>query len=586
MNFGRQKSKSTMPELQESLLKAKRSFIFVGFFSFFVNLLQLTSPLYMLQLYDRVMASRSESTLLFLTLIVVVLFVTLAMLEVVRSRVLVRIGNKMDNLLSSRVFESIFMLASKSPAKASATPLNDLTQIRQFMTGSGLFAFFDTPWMPIYICVLFLFHPYYGFFAIFAGIVLMVFAVINERTTKDNLLEANKLSRESAAFVEASLRNSEVIHAMGMLGSIKKMWQNKYFGFLNAQVIASDNAGLWSNISKISRVLFQSLMLGLGGYLAINAEITPGMLIAGSIVMGRALAPLDLMIASWKGFSNARESYARLNGLLSEFPAKEKPMQLPAPKGEIVVDNIVVVPPNAKQPSLKNISFRIEKGDVVGIIGPSAAGKSSLVRAILGLWPLYAGKVRFDSADIALWDKEQLGQYIGYLPQDIELFEGTISENICRFTEIDSQKIIEAAKLAGVHEMILHLPEGYDTAIGAGGMTLSGGQRQRIGLARALYDAPSVIVLDEPNSNLDELGEKALIEAIMLLKQKGITTIIVTHRPSILHVTTKLALLQQGALQLFGPTQEVLQKLQQATAQRITQIDADKLKNSMTTLGK
>ena len=563
MNPNRLKAKVTQSELKTTILKAKQSFIFVGLFSFFINLLQLTSPLYMLQLYDRVMVSRSESTLWLLTGLVILLFATMALLEMVRSRVLVRVGNKIDNLLSDRIFESIFKLANKAPGKASSMPLSDLTQIRQFMTGNGLFAFFDTPWMPIYILVLFLFHPYFGFFAIFSGIILAVFAVMNENTTKEKLAEANKLNRDSSVFVDASLRNAEVIHAMGMQSNIKKIWQKKYFGFLNAQMIASDNAGFWSNISKSARVLFQSLILGLGGYLAIKAELSPGMMIAGSIIMGRALAPLDLMIGSWKGFSNARSAYERLNGLLGEFPREDKPMELPAPKGELLLESVVVVPPNAKQPSLKGISLQVNKGDIVGVIGPSAAGKSSLARAILGLWPLASGKVRLDVADISQWDKENLGQYIGYLPQDIELFEGTISENICRFSEVDPNKVVSAAQMAGVHEMILRLPEGYDTLIGQGGATLSGGQRQRIGLARALYGDPVLVVLDEPNSNLDDVGEAALVESIKSLKAKGTTVILITHRPAILQVTNKLALMQQGLLQMYGNTNEVLQKLQQ-----------------------
>lgn len=563
MNPNRLKAKVTQSELKTTILKAKQSFIFVGLFSFFINLLQLTSPLYMLQLYDRVMVSRSESTLWLLTGLVILLFATMALLEMVRSRVLVRVGNKIDNLLSDRIFESIFKLANKAPGKASSMPLSDLTQIRQFMTGNGLFAFFDTPWMPIYILVLFLFHPYFGFFAIFSGIILAVFAVMNENTTKEKLAEANKLNRDSSVFVDASLRNAEVIHAMGMQSNIKKIWQKKYFGFLNAQMVASDNAGFWSNISKSARVLFQSLILGLGGYLAIKAELSPGMMIAGSIIMGRALAPLDLMIGSWKGFSNARSAYERLNGLLGEFPREDKPMELPAPKGELLLESVVVVPPNAKQPSLKGISLQVNKGDIVGVIGPSAAGKSSLARAILGLWPLVSGKVRLDVADISQWDKENLGQYIGYLPQDIELFEGTISENICRFSEVDPNKVVSAAQMAGVHEMILRLPEGYDTLIGQGGATLSGGQRQRIGLARALYGDPVLVVLDEPNSNLDDVGEAALVESIKSLKAKGTTVILITHRPAILQVTNKLALMQQGLLQMYGNTNEVLQKLQQ-----------------------
>lgn len=544
----------------------KKSLIYVAFFSFFINLLQLTSPLYMLQLYDRVMVSRSENTLLMLTLLIIFLFGIMAILEIIRARILVRISNKIDNLLSDRIFESIFLLAKKAPEKASSVPFNDLGQIRQSLTGNGVFAFFDAPWIVIYSAILFLFHSYFGWFSLMAGVILVFFAFMNEKQTKKKLEEANQMNRSSNIFLDNSLRNTEVIYAMGMQNQIQKIWQKKYFGFLNAQMIASDNAGFWMNITKIFRILFQSLMLGLGGYLAIHAEITSGMMVAGSIIMGRALSPLDVMISSWKNFSQARSSYKRISHLLKEFPHQEKPMALPAPTGELLLENIVIVPPGSTYASLKGISLQIAKGEVVGIIGPSAAGKSSLARAILGIWPLTSGKVRLDMADITQWDKLFLGQYIGYLPQDIELFEGTISENISRFSEIDAQKVVEAAKTAGVHEMVLKLPNGYNTRIGKGGATLSGGQRQRIGLARALYGEPVIVVLDEPNSNLDDVGEVALIDAIKALHLKGTTVIVITQRPHVLQVTHKLLLLQQGQLQLYGSTQEVLNKLQPSTA--------------------
>ena len=310
--------------------------------------------------------------------------------------------------------------------------------------------------------------------------------------------------------------------------------------------------------------MFQSLMLGLGGYLAIQDEVSSGMMIAGSIIMGRALAPLDLMINSWKGFNSARTSYHRLDALLEEFPKNREYMELPAPEGEILLEGVVVIPPGAKQPSVKGISMFIEKGDVVGIIGPSAAGKSSLVRAMLGLWPLASGKARLDKADISQWDKILLGNYIGYLPQDIELFEGTISQNIARFAEIDSEKVVEAAKKAGVHEMVLRLEDGYDTKIGVAGATLSGGQRQRVGFARAIYDNPVLVVLDEPNSNLDEQGEAALVKAIQALKENSTTVIIITHRPTILKVTNKLAVIKEGLLEAYGDTNEILSKMAEA----------------------
>lgn len=572
--------KPVVSELKKSLLSAKKSFIMVGLFSMFINILMLVPPLYMLQLYDRVLGSRSQDTLIMLTLIVVVLFITMGLLEVVRSRVLVRVGNKLDSMLSQRIFDNLFELEIKAPGRSSSMPLNDLTQVRQFMTGNGLFAFFDAPWMPIYIIVLFIFHPAFGFFAIFAAIVLVGITVANEYSTKDKLAEANNLSRASTIYVDSNIRNAEVVNAMGMRNNISKVWADKYYGFLNAQNIASDSAGVWSNLSKSLRVMFQSLILGLGAYLAINMEVTPGMMIAASIIMGRALAPLDLIIGSWKGFSSARSSYERIEGLLNDFPKDKEYMQLPAPKGEITLENVVVIPPSGTVPSLKGISMKIEKGDVVGIIGPSAAGKSSLARVMLGLWPLSNGVARIDKADISQWDREDLGKYVGYLPQDIELFEGTVSQNIARFGEVEPEKVVEAASKAGVHEMILKLNEGYDTKIGPGGASLSGGQRQRIGLARALYNNPVFVVLDEPNSNLDDVGEAALVEAIKTLRASGTTVVIITHRTNVLQATNKLALINNGVLELYGNTNDVLnaiaQKQQAAAGQAQAQAQAQR----------
>lgn len=572
--------KPVVSELKKSLLSAKKSFIMVGLFSMFINILMLVPPLYMLQLYDRVLGSRSQDTLIMLTLIVVVLFITMGLLEVVRSRVLVRVGNKLDSMLSQRIFDSLFELERKAPGRSSSMPLNDLTQVRQFMTGNGLFAFFDAPWMPIYIIVLFIFHPAFGFFAIFAAIVLVGITIANEYSTKDKLAEANNLSRASTIYVDSNIRNAEVVNAMGMRNNISKIWADKYYGFLNAQNIASDSAGVWSNLSKSLRVMFQSLILGLGAYLAINMEVTPGMMIAASIIMGRALAPLDLIIGSWKGFSSARSSYERIEGLLNDFPKDKEYMQLPAPKGEITLENVVVIPPSGTVPSLKGISMKIEKGDVVGIIGPSAAGKSSLARVMLGLWPLSNGVARIDKADISQWDREDLGKYVGYLPQDIELFEGTVSQNIARFGEVEPEKVVEAASKAGVHEMILKLNEGYDTKIGPGGASLSGGQRQRIGLARALYNNPVFVVLDEPNSNLDDVGEAALVEAIKSLRAAGTTVVIITHRTNVLQATNKLALINNGVLELYGNTNDVLnaiaQKQQAAAGQAQAQAQAQR----------
>lgn len=559
--MGQHKKSSDSQELLGVIKLSRHAFYFVAFVSLFINLLMLVSPLYMLQLYDRVLASRSQETLLMLTLIVVVMFGVMGTLEFIRSRILIRVGNSIDAKMSTRLFSAMFALANKNPGKATSQPLSDLTQIRQFLTGTPLFAFFDAPWIPIYIGIMFLFHPWLGYFAIFAALVALSLTLVNEKRTKQKLEESNKYFQQSQGYIQTSLRNSEIIEAMGMHENVHKRWYARYVSFLNEQSCASDEAGLWSNLSKTIRMLMQSLVLGLGGYLAIIGEMSPGMMIAGSILMGRALAPVDLMTNTWKQFSGARMAYHRLNKMLEQFPEKEKPTPLPQIKGFIDLESIVVIPPEAKTPAIKGVSLSIQAGETVGVIGPSAAGKSSLARAILGVWPLHNGKVRIDSADIGHYDRAVLGKQIGYLPQDIELFDGTITENIARYEEAKPEKVIEAAMVAGVHEMILQLPQGYDTPIGPGGIALSGGQRQRIGLARAIYDYPKIVVLDEPNSNLDEAGERALVQAISSLKKRGTTIILITHRPSSLGSADKILFLRDGQIQMFGPRDEVIAAL-------------------------
>jgi len=351
--------------------------------------------------------------------------------------------------------------------------------------------------------------------------------------------------------------------------NIKKRWLEKHLGFLSIQAQASDTAGKWANLSKTLRQFFQALTYGIGAYLAINGEISAGMIIAGAVLLGRALAPLDLLTNSWKGFSEARGAYKRLNDLLRHFPELPQNMELPAPKGEVLLENVVVAPPGSKMPVVRGITMLISKGTTLAIIGPSASGKSTLAKAMLGVWPLLNGKVRLDGADIHQWNSIELGRYIGYLPQDVELFEGTISENIARFEEVDSKKVVEAAKIAGVHEMILKLPNGYDTQVGAGGTTLSGGQRQRVGLARAVYGKPPFIVLDEPNSNLDDVGERALVGAILSMKENGSTVVLITHRPSILNVVDSIAVMANGVLSMYGSKEEVLKKLQEKNVQQV-----------------
>lgn len=554
-------NKTPSNELVEVIRNFKKSFYFAGFVSLFINLLMLVPSLYMLQLYDRVLASRSQETLIMLTLIVVAMFWVMGMLEFVRSRILIRVGNGIDAKMSTRLFDTMFALANRHPGKSTAQPLSDLTQIRQFLTGTPLFAFFDAPWLPIYIAILFIFHPAYGWFAIFASVVAVSLTLVNEKRTKKGLEESNRYFQSSQSFVQASLRNSEIIEAMGMHANVRQRWYSRYIAFLNEQSQASDEAGLWSNMSKTVRMLMQSLMLGLGGYLAIHGDVTPGMMVAGSIILGRALAPIDLMTSTWKQFSSARSAYHRLGKLLLEFPVPAQPTPLPAPKGFIDLEAVVVVPPDAKAPSIRGVNLSIKAGDIVAVIGPSAAGKSSLARAMLGVWPCVNGKVRIDGAEIGHYARSELGKYIGYLPQDIELFDGTISENIARYEDPKPEMVVEAAMIAGVHEMILQLPQGYDTPIGPGGIALSGGQRQRIGLVRAIYNYPKIVVLDEPNSNLDDVGERALVQAILELKKRGTTVVLITHRPAILGITDKIAFMQEGQLKLYGARDEVLAAL-------------------------
>jgi ATP-binding cassette subfamily C protein EexD len=550
-------------ELEQALAVCKGSFLSVGFFSFFVNLLMLVPSFYMLQVYDRAVGSGSLSTLLMLTLIMLLLMVTLGSLEWVRSRIMVRISTRLETLLGQRLFDASFKQALNTGGmNASAQPLSDLSSLRQFLTGNGLFAFFDTPWIPIYLAVMFIFHPWYGWMGVISALLLAGLAYINDKLTHGPLHAANREHMAATSFTNKSLRNAEVVESMGMLGHLRQRWSARVYKVLSLQSSASDRAGAISAISKTFRQIVQSLVLGLGAYLAIQHEISSGLMIAGSILLGRALAPIDQLIGAWKGFVSARSQYARLHELLEKISAEPQRMSLPAPEGRVDVESLTVAPPEGRKAIIRGLTFRVAAGESVGIIGPSGSGKSTLARALLGIWPSLTGTVRLDGADIAQWRRDELGQYIGYLPQDIELFEGTISENISRFGELDAEAVVAAARMAGVHDLVLQLPDGYDTLIGANGGGLSGGQRQRIGLARALYRQPRLVVLDEPNSNLDDVGEKMLAQALHKLKQSGATVFVITHRPSVLTHVDKLLVLSNGELALYGPRNQVWAKLQ------------------------
>ena len=545
-------------DLQKALGLCRKSFATAGFFSLFINFLMIIPALYMLQLYDRVITSGSQSTLLMLTLIMVLLLITMGLLEWVRGQILIRVGARLELLLNERLFALTFKRSLLTGGKAGSEPLDDLTGLRTFLTTNGLFAFFDAPWMPIYIAVMFMFHEWFGWMAVGTAIILITIAFATEKLTNKDIADANNLAVSGRGLVNRNLRNAEVVASMGMLKAIRSNWQKSANKVLHLQARASSYSGMLTAISKTVRIMSQSLVLGAGAYLVIMQEITPGLMIAGSILLGRALAPLDLMVGSWKGFVSARGMYSRLNKLLLELPKEKESMSLPPPEGKITVDKLMVGAPGSGTPILSGIDFSLEAGETLGIIGPSAAGKSVLARALLGIWPTLNGRVRLDGVDVFIWDREELGPHIGYLPQDIELFEGTVAENISRFSLVDSAKVVAAAKLTDVHEMILKLPQGYDTVIGATGGVLSGGQRQRVGLARAVYDNPKLVLLDEPNSNLDELGEMALQNALDALKEKNTTVIVISHRPGILNELDKILLMRNGQMVAFGPREEIL----------------------------
>lgn len=544
-------------ELYQALAVSRSSFMSTAVFSFFINILMLAPVIYMLEVYDRVLTSNSEETLLMLTLLLVFLFLVLGSLEWVRSQILIITGNRLEKVLGPRVFDSVFGQSVATGGNVTSTqPLNDLLTLRHFLAGPALMTLFDAPWLPIYIAIMYLFHPWMGTAAVFAALILLVLAFANERATHQDLKDAGKLGVENGEQTQRNLRNSEAIEAMGMLPRLRERWQTKHDEMIGLQTRAAKRGGLISTISKTFRMMVQSLMLGLGAYLAIQGDISGGAVIAGSLLLGRALAPINQLIGSWKSYISGREAYDRLNALLSALPISAPPMPLPPPTGHVEFEKAVVMPAGAREPILKGVSFIVEPGTSVAVIGPSAAGKSTLVRAILGVYPTESGSIRIDGAELKQWDRAALGEHIGYLPQDVELLDGTVSENIARFGDVDPDKVIAAAKAASVHHMVLKLPEGYETRISAN--LLSAGQRQRIGLARALYDSPKLVVLDEPNSNLDMQGDQALNTAIKTLKQQKSTLIIVTHRNNILDLVDRVMVVSNGDIVAYDIPSKVV----------------------------
>ena len=545
-------------EMLAALTAYKRAFFNIGLFSAVINLLMLAPALYMLQVYDRVLASGNLMTLLMLTLMILGLFALMGALEWVRSQVVIRLGTQMDMRLNQRVYDAAFEAQLRTASPAAGQALSDLTRLRQFATGNALFAFFDAPWFPVYLFVIFMFSPWLGLLALGGAVVLMLLAWINQRVSHGPLKAASEWSVEATQQASAHLRNSEAIEAMGMLDTLRERWLAQHTAFLTQQNLASEKTATVSAWSKGVRLALQSLVLGLGAWLAVQGQMTAGMMIAGSILMGRVLSPIDQLIGVWKQWSSARLAYQRLEALLQAYPPRPRRMALPAPTGELSVEQLGACAPGTRRATLANLSFALPAGQVLGVIGPSGCGKSTLARLLVGVWQPVTGKVRLDGADLSQWDKHQLGPHLGYLPQDIQLFAGTIAHNIARFAEVNADKVLAAAQMAGVHELILQLPQGYDTVLGDSGAGLSGGQKQRIGLARAVYGLPAVIVLDEPNSNLDDAGEQALLQAITRLKTLKRTLILITHKPNVLTLTDQLLILRDGQLQAFGPTASVL----------------------------
>jgi ATP-binding cassette subfamily C exporter for protease/lipase len=551
------------------LLAFKSTFYTIGTFSAIINLLALAPSIYMLQVYDRVLASGNQMTLGMLTLMCLGAFLFMGALELVRSFVLVRVGAQFDMRMNKRVYSAAFEQNLKRGGVNAGQALSDLTTLRQFITGQGIFAFFDAPWFPLYLAVIFFFQPVLGWFALFGTIVLIVLAYLNDKVSHKPLSEANAMSVAAGTLATNNLRNAEVIESMGMLPNLQARWFKLHGRFLHLQAEASEKAGIVGAVTRFVQISLQSLILGLGALLVIDGKMTAGMMIAASILVGRALAPVQQLIGVWKSFSTARTAFERLSLLLTNNPLRPEGMPLPAPRGHISVESVSAGPPGANIAVLKGLNFVIMPGDVVGVIGPSGSGKSTLARLLVGVWPAQMGKVRLDGADIYQWNKSELGPHLGYLPQDIELFAGSVSENIARFGTVDPDKVVLAARRAGVHDMILKLPNGYDTVLGDGGAGLSGGQKQRLGLARAMYGDPAVLVLDEPNSNLDDVGEAALMVAINDLRQRGKTIVLITHRTTVISTTNKVLLLRDGVADMFGPTQLVMQKLQENVQKQI-----------------
>ena len=572
-------------ELSRILWEFRYEFVVAGVFSMVANLLMLTPTIYMLQVYDRVMLSQNMGTLMAVSLITLFFFGVLTFAEWSRSKLLVSSGVRMDELLSKRLFHASYDAYLNPAVKNPSRAFNDLTEVRQFLTGNGIFAFFDAPWAPIYIAVLFLLHPWLGVMAIGFAAVQASLAWWGSNASKPAQAVASKSQQDAGSYLQSKFRNAEVIESMGMLSHLYRRWAEQNTRAMGHALNAQEVSGRVVAWSKFIRYTQQSLALGGGALLVIQGELSPGAMIAANVLMTRALAPIDLMVGTWPGFLSAKEAFVRLRNLLEAHPLRVKNELSIVPKGDVVLKEVVASAPGRKEPILKGISALMPAGTVTVVLGASGSGKSTLARVLLGIWPHEKGDVLLDGEPILKWDRMGLGPHIGYLPQDIELFDGTIAENIARAGQVVSEKVIAAAEASGLHQMILRFPKGYDTPMGEAGSLLSGGQRQRIGLARALYGEPALVVLDEPNANLDDEGEAALVRAVQVMKSKGKTVVLISHRPGIVGVADRLLILHQGTVQASGPRDGVLAALQKqreeiAQASQIAQANTEANKPS------
>ena len=553
-------------ELAHILMSFRREFLWIGIFSMIANLLMLTPTIYMLQIYDRILASQSELTLLFVTLIVLVFFCMMAFAEWLRSRLLVRAGLKLDQELNTRVFNASFEACLSNKQQNPTEAFADLTNVRQFVTGTGIIALFDAPWTPIYILALFLLHPFLGVLSIVFCLIQTGMAYLGYRMTYAPAESALKAETISKRFLYGKLKNAESVEAMGMLDNLRSRWLEHHRHHQAKLSHAHHKQHQQQSYTKFVRYSMQSLTLAAGAMLVIDGQLSQGLMVASNILMARALFPLDQIVGSWRGFMSAKAAFHRLELLFREHPERDTDTLHPSPQGAITLKKLVAISPTDTKQILHGIDANFKAGQITAIIGPSGSGKSTLARCLVGVWPKTEGLVLLDETPIESWNREQLGPHIGYLPQDIELLDGTIAENIARFYELDSEKVIEAAKRAGIHHMILRLPMGYDTPVGEAGNLLSGGQRQRLGLARAMFGNPALIILDEPNANLDDVGERALVQAIHDLKAQGKTVFLITHRLNILAAVDYLLVLKEGRVAHYGPRDDILRALRGSTA--------------------